>query len=394
MNSVSLRPNRDVRLARILILLAAFSCFIHFVAARIVIGATSIVFCLLKGTRDKIYADKGNIILTAFTLITSVVALVYGNYIGLLRTLVFAAMMVVFSVTVKIITKGFYELLLNVMCVGSSVATAYSIVEKIINEPKFDGYRCEVFFTNANFFGVAVMFVILICAYKVVSRVKNYFVYFAVAAFNAVGLYLSGSMSLWIIAAIGIVLLLIFNHDYKLLAVFLGAVICALTIIILIPQFVPRISEIGGTTDNRIKIWSFSIEQIKKSPIFGHGFFSYKHLYNTLSPTRPDIYKAALAHNLLLECLLSHGLVGTTLIGAYLGVFIKRLIHCHDGLKKYSKEYSHIIFAIATAAAVACYGVMDTTFIWVQSGMIFLFIVSGIGVDERKLKHIRKGNVK
>lgn len=384
-----LQRNKNIRLARILILIAAFSCFVHYNVARIVVGAVGALFCLLPGTRDKIYSEKRNIILTVFTVITSVVAIYYGNYTGFVRTLVFAAMMVIFSVTFKIITKGFYELLLNVICVGSSLATAYSIVEKIVNEPKIAGYRCEVFFSNANFFGVAVMFAILICAYKVVSRVKHYYVYYIVAVFNAVGLYLSGSMSLWIIGAIGIVLLLIFNHDYQLLAVFLGVAVVALVGIILIPEFLPRISEIGGTTDNRIKIWSFAIEQIKKTPIFGHGFFSYKHLYNTLSPTRPDIFKASLAHNLLLDCLLCHGLVGTSLVGIYLGDFIRGMIICHDSLKKYSKKYSHIIFATASAAAIACYGLMDTTFVWVQTGMVFLFIVSGIGVDERTLKHIK-----
>ena len=384
-----LQRNKNIGFARILILVAAFSCFVHHNIARIVIGAVGIIFCLLPGTRDKIYKEKSNIILTVFTVITSIVAVCYGNYIGFVRTLVFAAMMVVFSVTSKIVTKSFYELLLNVVCLGSSLATAYSIVEKIINEPKMHGYRCEVFFSNANFFGVAVMFAILICAYKVVSRAKHYFVYYIVAAFNAVGLYLSGSMSLWIIGAIGIVLLLIFNHDYKLLAIFLAVAVIALIGVILIPQFLPRISEIGGTTDNRIKIWSFAIEQIKENPIFGHGFFSYKHLYKTLSPTRPDIFKASLAHNLLLDCLLCHGLVGTTLVGIYLGDFIKRMIVCHDLLKRNSKKYSHIIFATATAAAIACYGLMDTTFVWVQTGMVFLFIVSGIGVDERILKHIK-----
>ncbi len=392
--TVLLQRNKNIGFARILILIAAFSCFVHYAVARIAIGAVGIIFCLLPGTRGKIYAEKSNIVLTVFTVITSVVALYYGNYIGFIRTLVFAAMMVVFSVTAKIVTKGFYELLLNVVCLGSSLATAYSIVEKIINEPKISGYRCEAFFSNANFFGVALMFAILVCAYKVVSRAKHYFVYYIVAAFNAVGLYLSGSMSLWIIGAIGIVLLLIFNHEYKLLAIFLAVAVVALVGIILIPEFLPRISEIGGTTDNRIKIWSFAIEQIKENPIFGHGFFSYKHLYKTLSPTRPDIFKASLAHNLLLDCLLCHGLVGTTLIGVYLGDFIKRMINCHDLLKKHSKKYPHIIFVTATAAAVACYGLMDTTFVWVQTGMIFLFIVSGIGVDERRLKHIKAADRK
>ena len=350
--------------------------------------AIAALLCLLPGTRDKIFADRSNFILALFTFITSIVALANKNYIGFGRTVVFAAMMVIFSVTRKIVTQRFYEVLLNVICAGGCLATAYSIFEMIIMKDKVPGYRCEVSFSNANFFGVAVMMVILICAYKVVRRVKYSYVYYFIAAFNAIGLCLSGSMSLWIIGAIGIVLLLILNHDYKLLLVFLGVAVLALLLVILVPQFSPRINQLGPTTNNRVKIWLFAIEQIKEAPILGRGFFSYKHLYNTLSPTRPEIYKAALAHNFLLDCLLCHGFVGTTLIGIYMGIFVKKAFACHEKLKKCGKTYFNTVFAAATLAAIACYGLIDTTFIWVQTGMISLFIISGVGVDERKLRHI------
>ena len=385
-----LKRNKYIGFARVLILIAALSCFLYFTACRFVIAGIGIILALLPGTRDKIFADRSNIIIAVFTLITASVALYYGNYIGLARTGVFACMMIIFFVAKKIMTKSFFEVLMNVICIGGSVASVYSIYEMIVNSKVNPAYRCEVSFSNANFFGVAVMFVILICAYKVVNRVKYYFIYFLVALINAVGLYLSGSMSLWLIGCIGIVLLLIFSHDYKLLAIFLGVVVTVVIAVILIPQFLPRINQLGSTTNNRILIWNFAIEQIKEAPIFGHGFFSYKHLYNTLSPTRPDIYKAALAHNLLLDSLLCHGFVGTALLGVYIGNFIRKLIFKHDELKKRGQRYPHIVFAVASGAAIACYGLMDTTFVWVQTGMILLFIISGIGADERKLRHIKK----
>ena len=385
----TLKRNKQITFARVLILIAAFSCFVYFTAARIIMCAIGVLLCILPGTRDKIFADKSNFVLALFTLITSFVALVNKNYIGFGRTCVFAAMIVIFSVTRRIVTKKFYEVLLNVICTGGCLATVYSIVEMIIMSKKVPGYRCEVTFSNANFFGVAVMMVILICAYKVVRRVKYSYVYYFVAAFNAVGLYLSGSMSLWIIGAIGIVLLLILNRDYKLLIAFVAVIVVALLLVILVPQFLPRINQIGPTTTNRVKIWTFAIEQIKEAPILGRGFFTYKHLYNTMSPTRPDIYKAALSHNFLLDCLLCHGFVGTSLIGIYMGIFVKKIYTCHEKLKKCGKTYLNTIFAAATVAAIACYGLMDTTFVWVQTGTILLFIISGVGVDERKLRHIK-----
>jgi O-antigen ligase len=165
--------------------------------------------------------------------------------------------------------------------------------------------------------------------------------------------------------------------------------VLVLITVILIPQFLPRINEMGDTTDNRITIWNFAIKHIKEKPIFGRGFFSYKHLYNLLSPTDPTIYKASLCHNILIDSLLCHGIVGTALIFAYLIQYIRDIFACHTVLKTRKENYTIIKFIVSVAAAVACYGMIDTTVIWVQTGMIILFIASGIGVEERKIKHIK-----
>ncbi len=383
----TLRSNSIAKYAKFLIILVSLSLFLPYVHTSVVVSAVAIAFCILPGTRDKIFIHKGTFTLMVFAFITSIVALVYGNYLGLVRTGIFAAMYVIFCVTRALATKKFYEQLLNCICVGGTIATAGSIIEYIINR-NIVGYRCRVFFTNPNFFGAAIMLVILICAYKAVVRGKNSILFYFVAIFNAVGIYLCGSMALWVILFVGVVILLLLNHEYKMLAVFCAISLTVLMIVVLIPQIIPRLNVISDTTGNRVKIWTFTIEQIKKAPVFGHGFFSYKFLYNQMSAVRPDIYKAALAHNILLDSMLSHGFVGTTLVGLYLIQFIKTVFECHDGLKSRNRSYVITTFIAAVGAAIACYGMIDTTVIWVQSGMIILFIASGIGVDERSLRHI------
>lgn len=383
----TLKRNKQISIARVLILVAALSCFVYFTATRFIICAIGVLFCLLPGTRDKIFADKSNFIIALFTLITAIVALANKNYLGFGRTCVFAGMMVIFSVNRRIATKKFYETLLDVICLGGCLATVYSIIEMIIMRPKQPDYRCEVTFSNANFFGVAVMMVILICAYKIVKNEKHFIVYYFIAAFNAVGLFLSGSMSLWIIGSIGIIFLLVLSRRYKLLIAFVSVIALVLVLVVLVPQLLPRLNQIGSTTINRTKIWTFAIEQIKEAPVFGRGFFSYKHLYKQLHEIR-YVYPAALSHNFLLDCLLCHGFVGTTLVGLYMAIFVKKGFELRTKLKKNGKMYLNTVFAASTIAAIACYGLMDTTFVWVQTGMILLFIISGIGVDERKLRHI------
>lgn len=378
----------NTKLARLLIMLCAISCFTHFNAARVVIYITAILFCVMKGTRDKIFIHKGSFILLLFVFITSVVALCYQNWLGSLCALSFLAMMVVSHVTRSVATCEFYEKLLDCIIIGGCLATLFSIIERLIHIGE-TGYRCKAFYPNPNFFGIGVTLVVLICAYKAVNRKGQTYLYYIAAVFNAIGIYLCGSMSLWIIAAIGIIILLTISHEYKLLAIFLGLGVLVLITVILIPQFLPRINEMGDTTDNRITIWNFAIKHIKEKPIFGRGFFSYKHLYNLLSPTDPTIYKASLCHNILIDSLLCHGIVGTALIFAYLIQYIRDIFACHTVLKTRKENYTIIKFIVSVAAAVACYGMIDTTVIWVQTGMIILFIASGIGVEERKIKHIK-----
>ena len=380
--------NRYANIAHILIFICAFSCFTYYNLARAIIYATAIAFVILPGTRDKIFIHKGSLIIDVFILITFIVALINKNYLGALCALSFFAMTVVAFVARSIATKRFYEKLLDVIVLGGCTATLIAITEKLIyvNIPS---YRCTGFYPNPNFFGLGVTLTILICAYKAVNRAKRVYLYYIAAVFNAVGLILSGSMSLWLVAALGIVILLTISHEYKLLAIFALICVTVLIVIFLVPQFLPRIDEMGATTDNRVQIWNFAINNIKEKMAFGYGFFGYKHLYDIFSVNDHTIYKASLCHNVIIDSLLCHGIVGTLLIIAFIVKFIGDLFRCHSALKVQKQKYIIIKFIVAVLTSVFCYGMIDTTMIWVQTGMIILFIASGIGVEERKIKHLK-----
>ena len=386
-DAVSLKKNTVGHFAHKLMYLVALCSFFPFYVSGAVIAVVGVSFLILPGTRDKIFDKLSSVIWAAFLLLTSIVALCHSNYTGLLRGGIFATMIVVSVVARALATKKFYETLLNCFIISGVVATVGCIVERVMhaNDPT---YRCQGFFTNPNFFGTAIALVILVCAYKAVTRAKFLALYYSAAVFMAVSIYLCGSMALWLVIFIGIFILLVLNHEYRLLAIFIGVVAIAGVAIVLIPGLVPRLGEVSETTDNRVKIWSFAIEQIKEAPFFGRGFFSYRFLYNQMVGARPELYKAALSHNLLLESLVSFGIVGTLLLGTYFVTFFKTIFKCHDELKSRGHSYVITTFITALCIAVACYGIMDTTVVWVQTGMIIMFVCSGIGVDERELRHI------
>lgn len=382
-----LKRNTVAHLAHKLIYLIALCSFLPIYVSGAVIVIIGVSFCILPGTRSKIFDKANSVILATFILLTGIVALCYGNYTGLLCSGVFAAMLIVGAVARSLATKRFFENLLNCFVISGIAATIGCIIERVIHKDD-PTYRCQGFLMNPNFFGTAIAFVILICAYKAITRAKFLPLYYMAAVFMAISIYLCGSMVLWLVIFIGIFLLLCLSHEYRLLAVFMGVVALAGVAIVLVPGLIPRLGEISQTTDNRVLIWSFAIEQIKEAPIFGRGFLSYHFLYNQMVAARPELYKAAFSHNLLLESLLSFGIVGTLTVGAYFVTFFKSIFKCHDELKSRNHSYVITTFITSLFIAIACYGLMDTTVINVQTGMMIFLICSGIGVDERELRHI------
>ena len=192
-------------------------------------------------------------------------------------------------------------------------------------------------------------------------------------------------MSLWLVAAVCIIIMLILHREFKLLAIFLSVVGLAVVALLAIPGLIHRLGELSETIDNRIKIWSFAIDSFKDAPLFGRGFYTYKFLYSQL-PQPTDVYRASMSHSIYLDSLLCHGIIGTVAAVVAFGSYFKSLFSCRYALKKQGQLSPITGFIIALSEALALYGSMDTTFIWIQTGFIVVMIAAGLGVEEKSLK--------
>lgn len=376
-----LSEDRVLRLAKALIMLIALAVFLPFQVTASIVAAVGVLFCLLPNIRARIFSFKSTRIWFAFLCFATSTAVYRQNYVGMRRTLVFMALLGVCSVTRSIADKGFFEKLLNVFVLGGSLASVQGIVEYLLNL-NAEGYRSVAFYTNPNFYGTALTFVILICGYKASTHAKHTWVYYAAAVLNAVALYFSGSLSLWLVAIIGILIMLILHSEYKLLIIFSSLVVAAVVVLFAVPNLVHRLDELTATIDNRVKIWSFALENFKESPFIGHGFYSYKFLYSQL-PTPNDVYPASMSHSVYLDSLLCHGIVGVCLLFTALASYFVSLFSCRRKLKAQGKASPITGFVIAISIALALYGLMDTTFVWIQTGGIVALIASGLGVEEK-----------
>ncbi|MBR3968308.1 MAG: O-antigen ligase family protein [Clostridia bacterium] len=375
-----------IELAKKMILLSTLSCFVYSWVARAAIVVSVLTFFFLPVIRRKVFSRKSSYLVLAFSVLGFIVSLCYFNIYGIASYPMFFAIVCFCAVTRAIANREFFEKILDTMCIGGCIATGISVIEKILYIPNFS-IRVQAGFPNPNFLGAALMMVVFVCIYKVANKAEKVWFYCSVAVFNAVGILLCGSMSLWVVMAIGAIILFVLNKNTKMLIALLSAIALVFLALFFIPQIFTRLDEVSLTTQNRVNIWSFAIENIKTAPIFGRGFFAYKHLYNQVVSARPEIMQVSLAHNLLLDSVLCHGVVGTGILAAYLGIYFKELISCRKALNLNKKSLTLNSFIIAVCIAIACYGFIDTTFVWVQSGGILLLLaMAGLGADEKEIK--------
>lgn len=384
LNTLSDKNKKHVGLVKHLILVAVFACFLHYWVARAAIVLTVLVSFCVPGVNKVMFARKSNLIILLFCIIGWAVSFFYDNIYGIASYPMFFAI-VYFSFIVRaVVTKEYFEKILNVMCVGGCTATLIAAIFESRN------VRAQAGFPNPNFLGAALMIVVMACIYKVVNEAPKMQIYFIAAAVSAFGIILCGSMSIWVILAIGAAVLFLVNKNNNMLLALVCMVVVVIMALLLKPELFSRLDEVVITTQNRVNIWSFALENIKTAPIFGRGFFSYRHLLELFLPIRPDIQRAALAHNIYLDSLLCHGVVGTGLLVTYLVFYFKDLSKCRRRLKANKRNRTLNSFIIAVCVAIAAYGFIDTTFVWVQSGTLLLVIASGLGVDEKRVKNIEK----
>jgi O-antigen ligase len=160
------------------------------------------------------------------------------------------------------------------------------------------------------------------------------------------------------------------------LALWLGsAVLGGILIFGLDFNLIPRLSDVEVTVRLRGQIWRLTMEQIKASPIFGHGFMSFYYLFDSTYRNR----RIPHSHNIYLDMLLNFGIVGT---GLFLWFILKYYVVL---LKKQMKENSIMITSLIVAVGVAAlaHGATDLTLLWIQTFPLLMIILSGLGAQEK-----------
>lgn len=363
---------------RNLIYIAAASVFLPFYLTGAIIVGLAVYLLLSPRTRHRIFVHDGSLFLLPFFALILVVPAVYGNWVGLAGGIGLILILIIGLFVRSAMTRDIFEHMVTLVCLLSVPITLVAIIEKLLMQPHFDGlYRCFTVFMNPNYFATIIGTVIILCGYKVVSHQGHPFLFYGIAAFDLISIYLCGSLFVWVEVFIGVAALLLFLRRHRMLSALLLAAGLFCIMLYCMPDLIPRLSQSHITTERREEIWSTAIRAIGDAPLFGHGVMSYAFVYHNY----PGSYPTTHAHSLYLDPFLNFGVIGTALMLVYFVKYYKKVLYC---LKENSCSKIAILICSVTLATLV-HGATDITILWIQTGLLMVLLMGGLGAAERNL---------
>lgn len=356
-----------------------FSIFLPFLVTAAVLVVTFFYILFKPNYRDKVLHADGAKWLAVFCIPLFLSPLFEKHLLGLAAG---AGVLILLTIGLwisRVMKHHIFENCLNIAVVMSIPCAMVAYAQKLyffIN-PVDTGniYRSVSFFMNPNYYGGIIEFVSLICLYKFLSnrQLNRRLFYAVVLGMNYIALYLSNSFSACAAIGIAAAALLLFNRRFKALGAVMGLGVVIVAAVLLFPGILPRMSFVEETCTIRMHIWGQAFNGFLQSPLLGIGtlgYWSYSSFetYNLLHQPH--------AHNILLDLLLNYGLIGTV---SFAMILIKQYgIHLKAA---FAAKYKPIgAFVGAVTVSVLTHGITDVTVLWHQTGLLLLFLLSGVSL--------------
>lgn len=391
-----LKTHFDLSRDENIVCLSAVCVFLPYYISAVLLTVIVGYVLIKKNIKEEIFCHSGSLLIPIFCSITFVVATCYKNYFGMMVSVIVLLIFVLGFYIRTVMTGELFEKALSTLCNASVVASAVIIIEKIIHIIVFKNptHRCFgdlfknkflSFYFNPNYLASMMAAIVIICAYKVITKNGNKAYYYLAAALAMITIYFGGSMFTWAEVFFALAVYLFVGNHRKPLGVLFAVCAAAGLAISLIPSLMPRLAAADIAWNSRLMIWNLSLDSIPDSFIFGRGFYSYRLI--SYAPEYFGVagyYPAFHSHNLFVEFLLSFGIIGTLIFFAFMFVFFQKVFISRQLLKK--SQISILI--IAVMAGVLMHSILDMTMLWIQPMMLYCTIFGGIGADEKVISGI------
>lgn len=363
-----------------LVILTFMSVFFPFYLTALVVIGFGFYILFNKKLRATVFNEKYFWLFVAFSIYSLVIGILNLNLLGSLCSVFFFLVFLISAYFKNNIQKELYERGLTVMVYMGALTGVLTIVEFLIKLgfSKSLNYRAQLYFFNPNYLATLFSMAIIVCAYKVVCRKGSKLIYYICAALCGIGVYFTGSLFALVEIFVGVAAVLLLSKRHQMLSALLLLTATMCIVLYCMPEILPRLKQANITTENRIIIWLTSLDMLKDNFIFGGGYLTYFNIKGAYQ----GAYYTTHAHNIILEPMLSFGIIGVVLLILFFTFFYKRVFICKNYQSK--SKASTLILAVSIAALV--HATTDMTLIWIQTALMFSLILSGVGHEERLLK--------
>lgn len=357
---------------RLLLATVASAC-LPFPITVLCILATVITLLLNSQARKTAFCFRTDLIAWFFCGLCIIVPLCYGRYISVVAGIGLLIGFILFLFLKALMTEKLFLSTIDACCITSVSCFIIGVIQKIINGQSF---RATGGLFNANYYGTVCEFIIIFIICRLCTKSASVKFYLPLLVINIIGIFLCDCQSSWIAVMAGCVVLLLTFKGKKVAAIAIVGFLIVLIIGVFTPGLLPRLEHLPQSFITRKNIWDTAWQMFLAHPLFGQGALTYwfsNEIYGG--------YKTYHSHSLYLDPLVSYGIVGVSTLLLYAAASARRVTALISGAK------NRTIFAIVagTVAAVLIHGITDNTLLWVQTGVLVVFVFSGLFVEREKL---------
>lgn len=367
-----------------IIMFVVCSIFLPFYCCLIAIACTLVYLLVKKRWKPIIYEVPRSKWAIGFCLLTSFVAFVNGNYLGGVCAIGILLLLLFIFYYRTIINKRLFELLMDACCIISLFCFAWALMEyfriitrldysflefRVEDNPK---NRINSTFFNANYYAMMIEFLVLICIYKMmqVKTTRRIVFYIVTIVCNLFALYLTGCRTAWVPFVVTIPFMFLINKRMGYFGTTMGTLGAGGIALLIKPDILQRTSIFSDFL-KRANIWQTAWKGIQAHPLLGEGPLTYYHIYPMYHghPTQH-------AHSVYLDPFLSHGVIGVAIFAVYVGSNLKQV------WRLFQRRIDMRLFSLIVACilTVLIHGILDYTVYWVQTGFLFLLILSSSSI--------------
>ena len=317
-----------------------------------------------------------------FIAYSAVISFIFQNWAGLGISIAFIPIAIYFNYYQQVIRPYFVEELLNIALIGSFIIFIFATFEYLNWVPEWDysfispeinrihNGRDEATFANPNYYAMMLEFFFFIGLYKMMrtTKYRKKMVFLFISLCNLFAIIYTGTRTS-LLVVIGTLFVFYFVLGYKKIAVgtFLTASIGILLSIKL--GFLPRFEDLGFAFEDRFVIWEIALKGLRDNFWFGQGPLTYLNVWQDYGEKYTQH-----AHNIILDTLLSYGVVGSGILLPSIISLGKKILQ----MRKYPILRRRLALVCSFCSIALLHGMFDLTIFWLQTAFLFLFVILAI----------------